>query len=105
MHAPIRISFISYIISNLQTPDSVFTSFLANYSPYSKQYFNERDFTSNTLLIFIFVFSGKEESIEIVIKSKTTALETCNMLSKIASVCGLEVATEYEKYKLNTEFR
>lgn len=51
------------------------------------------------------LYVAEEQSLKIVIKSKTTCLETCNMISKIAHACGLTLATEYEKWKLNTGFK
>lgn len=35
-----------------------------------------------------------------VIKSKTTAVETCNMLNKMAQSCGQNLAIHYQKYKM-----
>lgn len=49
--------------------------------------------------------AGSNERIKVVIKSKTTTLETCNMLSKMAQACGLNLAIQYEKYKLKTGFK
>lgn len=48
---------------------------------------------------------GYEETLQVVIKSKATALETCNMLNKIAQSCGLELAVEYQKHKMNLGFK
>ena len=40
-----------------------------------------------------------------VVKSKPTDIEVCNMANKMAQACGLSLAVLYEKYKLNTDFR
>ena len=46
-----------------------------------------------------------DEIMEVVIKSKTTALETCNMLNKIAQACGQNLAVQYEKCKMKLGFK
>ena len=43
---------------------------------------------------------GSENAIQVVIKSKTTAVETCNMLNKMAQACGQALAIEYPKHKM-----
>lgn len=48
---------------------------------------------------------GHEEMIKVVVKSKTTAIETCNMLNKMAQACGLGLAIQFQKYKLMLGFR
>lgn len=48
---------------------------------------------------------GIEETQQVVLKSKATALETCNMLNKMAQSCGLELAVEYQKHKMVLGFK
>lgn len=50
-------------------------------------------------------FLDFEETLQVVVKSKATAFETCNMLNKIAQSCGLELAVQYQKYKLVLGFK
>lgn len=49
--------------------------------------------------------SGNEGSIQVVLKTKTTAMETCNIVNQMAQACGLKLATEYQKYKMDLGFR
>ena len=57
-----------------------------------------------TVIVIILAPVGHAGSIATVIKSKTTGLETCNMLNKIAQTCGPNLATQYEKYKMQIGF-
>ena len=41
----------------------------------------------------------------IIVKTKATDLETCNMLNKIAQGCGGDLAEAYEFFKLQTGFQ
>ena len=41
----------------------------------------------------------------VVIKSKPLDSETAAMLNKIAQGCGLELAVQYERHKMETGFR
>ena len=41
----------------------------------------------------------------VVIKSKPLDGETATMINKIAQACGLELAVQYERHKLDTGFR
>ncbi len=56
-------------------------------------------------LISIISLIGSEEILQVVLKSKATALETCNMLNKMAQSCGLELAVEYQKHKMMLGFK
>jgi hydroxymethylglutaryl-CoA reductase (NADPH) len=48
---------------------------------------------------------GKSRQIPVVLKSKPTDIEVCNMVNKMAQACGLSLAIQYEKFKMNTDFR
>ena len=56
------------------------------------------------VVVIILVPVGHAGSIAAVIKSKTTGLETCNMLNKIAQTCTPNLATQYEIYKMQIGF-
>ena len=49
--------------------------------------------------------AGKSRQIPVVLKSKPTDIEVCNMVNKMAQACGLSLAIQYEKFKMNTDFR
>ena len=42
---------------------------------------------------------------KVVIKSKPTDVETCNMINKMALGCGFTLASIYERNKAETGFR
>ena len=42
---------------------------------------------------------------KVVIKSKPTDIETCNMINKMALGCGFTLASIYERNKAETGFR
>lgn len=46
-----------------------------------------------------------EDTLQVVVKSKPTDIEVCNMINKIAQGCGLDLAIVYERYKTKTGFR
>ena len=41
----------------------------------------------------------------VVIKSKPLDSETATMINKMAQACGLDLAVEYERHKMETGFR
>jgi len=41
----------------------------------------------------------------VVIKSKPLDSETATMINKMAQACGLDLAVQYEKHKMETGFR
>ena len=43
--------------------------------------------------------------LSIVIKSKQTDVETCNLINKMAVGCGFELATLYERHKMDIGLR
>ena len=49
--------------------------------------------------------AGKLEKLPLVLKSKPTDVEVCNMVNKMAQACGLSLAVQYEKHKMSTDFR
>ncbi|KAL5476235.1 hypothetical protein EMCRGX_G026155 [Ephydatia muelleri] len=49
--------------------------------------------------------TGVQQTVKMVLKAKPTDVETCNMLNKIAQGCGLQLAVNYEKFKMQTGFR
>ena len=52
-----------------------------------------------------FTNAGKSRQTPVVLKSKPTDIEVCNMVNKMAQACGLSLAVQYEKFKMNTDFR
>lgn len=48
---------------------------------------------------------GVSQVLPVVMKSKPTDMEVCNMLNKIAQGCGLKLAVLYDKFKMDTDFR
>lgn len=56
----------------------------------------------SSLTIFIL---DHQCTLSVVVKSKTTAIETCNMLNKMAQECGLRLAVLYEKCKMKLGFK
>ena len=61
-------------------------------------------------LTFSFLFltpdspTGEEKTLRLVMKSKATDKEVCNMANKVAQGCGLALASHYEYYKMRTGF-
>lgn len=49
--------------------------------------------------------AGLNRSLPVVMKSKPTDSEVCNMVNKLAQGCGLNLAVMYEKFKMDTDFR
>ena len=43
--------------------------------------------------------------LNIVVKSKQTDVETCNLINRMATGCNLELATLYEQHKMETDLR
>ena len=50
-------------------------------------------------------FTGCKQLLQVVLKSKPTGIETCNMINKMAQGCGLNLAVLYEKHKAETGFK
>eukprot|EP00117_Sycon_ciliatum_P041606 scpid17540/ scgid30401/ 3-hydroxy-3-methylglutaryl-coenzyme A reductase len=48
---------------------------------------------------------GETRTIPMVMKSKSTDRETCNVLNRLAQACGLELAQQYESFKMDLGFR
>lgn len=57
------------------------------------------------LYLIILLLIGSKETVQVVVKSKTTAIETCNMLNKMAQACGLNLAIQYQKFKMMLGFK
>lgn len=51
------------------------------------------------------MYIGVTVSLPVVMKSKPTDTEVCNMVNKLAQGCGLKLALAYEKFKMDTDFR
>ena len=51
------------------------------------------------------VHTGEMMEWPVVIKSKPLDSETATMINKMAQACGLELAVQYERHKLDTGFR
>ena len=51
------------------------------------------------------VCTGEMVEWPVVIKSKPLDSETATMINKMAQACGLELAVQYERHKLDTGFR
>jgi len=63
-------------------------------------------FRHSSFYIFIFYkHTGGTVEWPVVIKSKPLDSETAAMINKMAQACGLELAVQYERYKLETGFR
>ena len=75
---------------------------------YILTYLNNEGWTSLCVcdkMCILFVHAGQEAADQVVVKSKTTAIETCNMLNRMAQACGLELAIHYQKYKMLLGFK
>lgn len=55
--------------------------------------------------IACFLHTGEVVEWPVVIKSKPLDSETATMINKMAQACGLELAVQYERHKLDTGFR
>ena len=51
------------------------------------------------------IYIGEPVEWPVVIKSKPLDSETAAMINKMAQACGLELAVQYERHKLDTGFR
>ncbi len=58
-----------------------------------------------TAIVVIVIVIGTTKSIKVVIKSKPTSIELCNVLNKIAQDCGSIVASTYGINKSLTGLR
>ena len=58
-------------------------------------------------LKYCYILDDTGEAVEwpVVIKSKPLDSETATMINKMAQACGLELAVQYERHKLDTGFR
>ena len=55
--------------------------------------------------MLLLAYTGEVVEWPVVIKSKPLDSETATMINKMAQACGLELAVQYERHKLDTGFR
>ena len=60
-------------------------------------------YTNNDCVVI--VIAGSVVEWPVVIKSKPLDSETSTMINKMAQACGLDLAVQYERHKMETGFR